>query len=65
MLKHERISENEHRFYLKWLRYYLDFCHKYKFDALSDKSLPGFIDKLSSKKQTNTQQQQAVNAIHL
>ena len=65
MLKHERISENEHGFYLKWLRYYLDFCHKYKFDALSDKSLPGFIDKLSSKKQTNTQQQQAVNAIHL
>ena len=26
------IPENDHRHYVKWLRYYLDFCNKYKFD---------------------------------
>jgi hypothetical protein len=42
MLKHERVSENEHGFYLKWLRYYLDFCHKYKFDAIkTDRKIKG------------------------
>jgi hypothetical protein len=47
------------------VRYYLDFCHKYEFNALNDRSLPAFIDKLRSKEQTEVQQQQAANAIHL
>lgn len=63
MLKYRQIPENEHGFYLKWLRYYLDFCHRYEFNALSNKSLSFFIDKLRSKKQAKVQQ--AVNAIHL
>ena len=29
-LQNNRIPENEHKNYLEWLRYYLDFCHKYR-----------------------------------
>ena len=29
--------------YLKWLRYYLDFCRKYQFDRVSSESLEPFI----------------------
>jgi hypothetical protein len=24
------VKAGQHRYYVKWLRYYLDFCHKYK-----------------------------------
>ena len=61
----KQIPENEHRFYLKWLRYYLDFCHKYDFNWLDQESLPPFIEKLQSKNQNNIKQQQANKAIHL
>jgi len=47
----------------KWLRFYLDFCYKYKKNKLSFESLSGFIDKLASKKQTVEQQKQASWAI--
>ena len=23
------VKAGQHRYYVKWLRYYLDFCHKY------------------------------------
>jgi len=39
--------------YLKWLRYYLDYCHKYGFNASDPRSLSGFIRKLEEKKQTD------------
>ena len=40
------IPKNQCRYYLKWLRYYLDFCHKYNFEKMDFKSLALFIDKL-------------------
>jgi len=49
----------------KWLRYYLDFCQKYRFPPTHKESLPRFIHKLQEKKQTNAQQQQATSAIRL
>ncbi len=51
--------------HLKWLRYYLDFCHKYHFDRRSPKSLGPFLQKLAQKRQTVQQQQQARKAIEL
>jgi integron integrase len=51
--------------YKKWLRYYLDFCQKYRFPPTDRQSLPRFIKKLQEKKQTNPQQEQATNAIKL
>lgn len=56
------IQQNE---YKKWLRYYLDFCKKYQFSAGKRTSLPAFIEKLRSKKQTEAQCQQAQLAIEL
>ena len=64
-LQIKRIPKNEYKYYLKWLRYYLDFCHKYDFQHSDPKSLHGFIGKLRSKKQNIAQQEQATNAIRL
>jgi len=49
----------------KWLRYYLDFCHKYYFSPTCKESLPHFTRKLQEKKQTKLQQEQAVKAVTL
>lgn len=49
----------------KWLRFYLDFCLKYKHDTLRPESLSAFMGKLIEKKQSSTQRQQANNAIAL
>ena len=46
------MPENEQHAFIKWLRYYLDFCHKYGFNKNDPGSLSCFIDKLKSKKQT-------------
>ncbi|MCH8957126.1 integron integrase [candidate division KSB1 bacterium] len=51
--------------YKKWLRYYLDFCQKYKFEQLKIQSLPHFLNKLKQKGQTIEQQDQASHAIAL
>ncbi|MBW2168464.1 MAG: hypothetical protein JRG69_04230 [Deltaproteobacteria bacterium] len=41
--------------YLKWLRYYLDFCRKYQFESVSTDSVEPFIQKLTQKgKQINS-----------
>ena len=54
-----------HNYYKKWLRFYLDYCNKYRFYFLSPSSLPNFLNKLKEKKQTGLQQKQAHEAIHL
>jgi len=47
------------------LKYYLDYCHKYRFDYLNPVSLPNFLNKLKEKKQTGIQQKQAHESIGL
>jgi hypothetical protein len=42
-----------HGSYLKWLRYYLDFCKKYHAPPKQAGSLPLFIQKLQEKKASN------------
>ena len=51
--------------YLKWLRYYLNFCRKYHFDRAKNESLVPFIQKLTQEKQTDLQRQQARQAVRL
>ena len=51
--------------YRKWLRYYLDFCLKYKHNQLNKNSLDLFIEKLKEKRQNEQQQKQAFHAISL
>ena len=65
ILQIKQIPQNKRKYYLKWLRHYLDFCHKYDFQNSNSESLHRFIGKLRSKKQNITQQEQATNAIHL
>ena len=57
-----RINQNS---YMKWLRYYLDFCYEYHHESSSKGSLPYFLQKLQDKKQNNQQQRQASDAISL
>jgi len=59
------IPEGVHAHYLKWLRYYLDFCHKYGFNESIPQSLPDFIGKLKKKKQADAQQKQADSSIRI
>lgn len=65
MLQQTNILTKEQDDFIKWLRYYLDFCHKYQFERTDPKSLPKFVEKLRSKNQTAQQQQQAANAVRL
>jgi len=59
------IAKNEHYLYQKWLRYYLDFCHKYQFIEADPDSLPCFVQKLHEKNQSMYQQEPASHAIGL
>jgi len=54
-----------HGTYQKWLRYYLDFCQKYRCPPRQEKSLLPFLKKLQDKRQSRIQQNQAVKAIRL
>ena len=65
LLINNKIPQRDQYFYLKWLRYYLDFCHKYRLKEYDTQSLPDFINKLKEKKQTAAQQQQAAKAIKI
>ena len=62
-LSQQNVPPGAHNYYKKWLRYYLDFCHKYSFSFLDPETLPRYINKLKEKRQTGTQQKQAHEAI--
>jgi len=64
-LKSNKIPESYHYSYKKWLRYYLDFCFKYKHNSIDNISISPFINKLKQKKQTEQQCNQANKAIRL
>ena len=63
LLRKENIATQKYDYFRKWLRYYLDFCHKYKHDPKLPDSLPLFINKLRDKKQAKQQQKQAFDSI--
>ena len=51
--------------YQKWLRYYCDFCHRYRFPETESDNLRYFIKKLQEKNQTEAQQDQAFHSISI
>jgi len=65
VLQANKIPQNMQGYYLKWLRFYLDFCHKYGFGENHPGSLPPFIEKLRSKKQNAGLLPQASHAVNL
>jgi integron integrase len=64
-LNHENIDSRYHIYYHKWLRYYLDFCHKYRHLPSNCNNLSLFTKKLQDKKQNTFQIKQADHAINL
>lgn len=65
LLNENGIPDKYQHHCLKWLRYYLDFCHKYQFDDLNPRSLPHFIEKLKEKNQSEIIQKQAHSAVRI
>ncbi|MBI3592212.1 MAG: phage integrase N-terminal SAM-like domain-containing protein [Nitrospirae bacterium] len=65
VLSKNNIPNTYYNFYRKWLRYYLDFCHKYDFSPSDGESLTHFIRKLQDKNQSPEQQKQAVQAVSI
>jgi hypothetical protein len=59
------VSHDEIVDYLKWLKYYWDFCKKYSHAPTSTSSLAPFLKKLEQKKQNEAQIELAQNAIEL
>ncbi len=59
------INVSLHTYYIKWLRYFLDFCTKYKYPHDKNDSLKNFIEKLRQKNQDTQKQKQAVNSVLL
>jgi integron integrase len=51
--------------YLKWVRFYLSFCHKYLFPPATPNALGPFLTKLAAKSYSIPQRQQASIAIKL
>jgi alkylated DNA repair dioxygenase AlkB len=62
-LDRQGVPQRQHVPYQKWLRYYLDYCHKYQLPHQSSNSLPAFINKLVEKRQSLAQRTQAEKAI--
>lgn len=65
LLMNSPVPPNEYPAYRKWLRYYLDFCRKYKHAYDSSGSLGLFINKLKEKNQNTHQREQAKKAVEL
>ncbi len=50
---------------LKWLRYFLDFCEKYRIVGDEEQRIRHFLDKLKQKKQSEEQLRHAHHAVSL
>ena len=64
-LAQQNLLAGQRPHYHMWLRYYLDFCHKYSFKPMDRQSLPAFQEKLRAKHQPEPLCQQAGQAIAL
>lgn len=65
LLEQDSIASELYQYYKKWLRFYLDFCHKYSFDSVSKYRFPAFNKKLMEKNQSEVLRRQAHHAVSL
>jgi hypothetical protein len=49
-IEQKSVKVGQHRYYVKWLRYYLDFCHKYNVKQTAQVSLAAFTGKLNNSR---------------
>lgn len=64
-LNRESVPDNQKPHYLKWLRYFLDFCRKNSELHSDSSSIEPFLLKLSAKGQDTFRQNQAASAVRL
>lgn len=57
------VQADKHRFYLKWLRFYLDFYDKYRLGLFDEASPSSFDKKLKDKKLSEGLRKQRVHLI--
>ncbi|MCR4320952.1 MAG: hypothetical protein NUV74_11530 [Candidatus Brocadiaceae bacterium] len=65
LLNKKSVPVSVHNNYKKWLRYYLDFCHKYCHRYVDMESLKHFMVKLHEKNQSPAIQEEAAHAVSL
>ncbi|MBI4745113.1 MAG: integron integrase [Deltaproteobacteria bacterium] len=63
LLNKKTVPVSLHNNYKKWLRYYLDFCHKYCHRYADKESLKHFMIKLHEKNQALSMQEEAGKAV--
>jgi hypothetical protein len=65
LLAGKSFPDDARAYYLKWLRFYWDFCNKYQYDPYSSESLSRFCINLVENRQSEQQQKQAGRSITL
>jgi len=65
LVKKNEVPVGFHSEYVKWLRYYLDFCEKYVVAIDESERLRLFLGKLREKKQSDAQCKRAEHAVTL
>ena len=45
-IAYKEVPQREQRYYVKWVRFYLDFCQKYNFRQEENNSLSTFMGQL-------------------
>ncbi len=63
-LTKQSVNKRLQHTYQKWLRFYLDFCHKYEHESLLLASSGAFQDKLKEKNQPDHQRDEANKAVN-
>ena len=64
-LKKNNVPVGYHSEYVKWLRYFLDFCAKYVITHDKSERLQLFVEKLREKNQSEDQCKRATQAVSL
>lgn len=59
------IAVDCHHYYLKWLRYFLDFGARHQLPASKTEQIRWFSEKLRAKQQSELHRQQAIHAVFL
>ncbi len=65
LLNKKSVPNSLHNNYKKWLRYYVDFCHKYCHRYADKESLKHFMIKLQEKHQSPAMQEEAAQTVSL
>lgn len=65
IMRERGVPENQRSDYIKWLRFYLDFCLRYDHAQRDPESLTLFLHKLAEKRQSTDMQKQAADSVSL